>query len=81
MGGRKINNNRSSLFWSCIDSYNLLDLGFEEGRYTWSNHRNKYHGSRLIMEQLDRVFANEQWLEFFPRLPTLQKSIPITPRY
>ncbi|XP_070020692.1 uncharacterized protein [Nicotiana sylvestris] len=59
-GGRRINRSRSTRFWSCVNFCKLIDLGFKGGRYTWSNHRRNNNG--LILERLDRCFANEDWL-------------------
>ncbi|XP_070005324.1 uncharacterized protein [Nicotiana sylvestris] len=42
----------------------FMDLGFKGAKYTWSNHR--YNRPDLILEQLDRCFINEQWLEYYP---------------
>lgn len=33
-------------------------------KFTWSNYRKTSKG--LIMERLDRVFVNENWLDIFP---------------
>lgn len=63
-GGRKINRSRSSRFWSCVNFYNLVDLGFKGSRYTWSNHRR--NNNRLILDRLDHCFANEEWLVNYP---------------
>lgn len=62
--GNCINSNRARLLWDCINSCNLIDIGFKGCKYTWYNHRRKNNG--LIMERLDKVFANEEWITLFP---------------
>lgn len=42
-----------------------MDLGYKGSKYTWSNHRKKSRG--LIMERLDRIFVNNDWLSLFPK--------------
>ena len=62
-GGRRLNLNRAIEFKDCIDSCNLLDLGFSGPKYTWSNLRQV---SDLILERLDRCFANPSWRILYP---------------
>ena len=38
-GGRAVNATRSLLFKDCLDSCNMVDLGFSGPRFTWSNRR------------------------------------------
>lgn len=57
-GGRSLNLNRAIEFNKCIDSCNLLDLGFFGPKFTWSNLRQVFD---LILERLDRCFANPSW--------------------
>lgn len=54
-GGKSINLNKALDFKDCLDSCNLLDLGFSGPKYTWSNHREL---TDLILEIIDRCFAN-----------------------
>lgn len=62
-GGRAMNANRSLLFKDCLDSCNIVDLGFSGPRFTWSNRR----GVRsLIQEMLDRFFVNPDWCTLYP---------------
>lgn len=65
-GGTKINNHHTTRFWSCINSFNLIDLGFKSRRFTRSNLRKKRNGPDLILECLDRALATQQWLNLFP---------------
>ena len=57
-GGKAVNANRSLLFKDCLDSCNMVDLGFSGPRFTWSNRRRV---RSLIQERLDRFFANTNW--------------------
>lgn len=62
-GGRSINLNKALDFKDCLDSCNLLDLGFSGPKYTWSNQREL---TDLILEIIDRCFANPSWRILFP---------------
>ncbi|XP_030941775.1 uncharacterized protein LOC115966748 [Quercus lobata] len=62
-GGRTVNANRSLLFKDCLDSCNMVDLGFSGPRFTWSNCRGI---RRLIQERLDRFFVNPDWCTLYP---------------
>ena len=62
-GGKAVNANRSLLFKDCLDSCNMVDLGFSRLSFTWSNRR----GVRsLIQERLDRFFVNLDWCTLYP---------------
>ncbi|KAK9990872.1 hypothetical protein SO802_025857 [Lithocarpus litseifolius] len=63
LGGRQINLNRALEFKDCIDACNFLDLGVSGPKYTWSNPRQI---SKLILERIDRCFANPSWRMLFP---------------
>ena len=62
-GGRNINLNRALDFKGCLDASNILDLGFSGLKYTWSNQRKI---SNLILEMIDRCFANPTWRLLYP---------------
>ena len=62
-GGRNINLNRALDFKGCLDASNILDLGFFGLKYTWSNQRQI---SNLILEMIDRCFANPTWRLLYP---------------
>ncbi|XP_019251154.1 PREDICTED: uncharacterized protein LOC109230077 [Nicotiana attenuata] len=64
-GGNPIKPNRSNLFWNCVNSCQLVDLGFKGSKYTWSNKRYK-NRSCLILERIDRCFANNHWVHEYP---------------
>ena len=63
LGGRRVNLNRALDFKACLDSCNLLDLGFLGQKFTWSNCRQILD---LIQERIDRFFANPAWRLMFP---------------
>ena len=62
-GGKAVNANRSLLFKDCLDSCNMVDLGFSGPRFTWSNRRRV---RSLIQERLDRFFVNPDWCTLYP---------------
>ena len=43
MGGLPLNRNRIATFRECVDQYGLLDLGFLEPRFTWTNKNPIWH--------------------------------------
>ena len=63
-GGNQINLNRAIEFKECLDSCNFVDLGFAGPKYTWTNKRQL---SDLILERLDRCFANPVWRILYPK--------------
>ncbi|XP_019224694.1 PREDICTED: uncharacterized protein LOC109206328 [Nicotiana attenuata] len=77
-GGNPINLSRSNQFWNCINKYNLIDLGYKGSKYTWTNKRYS-NCNTLILERIDRCFANEGWIKQYPEAfkdqPTLLQSI------
>ena len=52
---------RISCFQNCLDSCNLLNLGFNGPRFTWTNKRQ----DGLVMKRLDRVLCNPEWKHSF----------------
>lgn len=72
-GGNPINNTRVDAFTDCLNYCNLLDLGFKGSRYTWTNKR---RNSNTILERLDRVLANNDWLQIYP--DTIVQHLPRT---
>ena len=38
-GARAVSVNRSFLFKECLDKCNMIDIGFSEPRFTWTNRR------------------------------------------
>ena len=62
-GGNQINLNRALEFKACLDSCNFVDLGFAGPKYTWTNKRQILD---LILERMDRCFANPIWRILYP---------------
>ena len=62
-GGRNVNINRALEFKECLDTCNLLDLGFLGPKFIWSNLRQI---SNLILERIDRCFVNPEWRLTYP---------------
>ena len=56
--GNQVNLNRAIEFKGCLDECNMLDLGFMGPKFTRTNHRLI---SNLILERIDRCFANPVW--------------------
>ena len=50
-------------FRECLNEYGLFDLGFVGQRFTWCNGR---FGEQRTLVRLDRVVADERWMELFP---------------
>jgi hypothetical protein len=50
----------------------LMDLGFSEPKYTWSNCQ---EGNALVKEGLDRGVANFAWRNLFPEAEVVVNSI------
>ncbi|XP_075079762.1 uncharacterized protein LOC142165010 [Nicotiana tabacum] len=69
-GGNPINPSRSNMFWNCINECKLLDLGYKGSKFTWSNKRYNNRVS-LILERIDRCFANESWISQYPETTLL----------
>ena len=63
LGGRPINIHRAMVFQQCLNSCNLLDLGFQGPKFTWVNERDFL---ALIQERIDHCFANSSWRTLFP---------------
>ncbi|XP_023881791.1 uncharacterized protein LOC111994165 [Quercus suber] len=57
-GGRGVHVNRSLAFKDYLDSCNMVDMGFFDLRYTWTNKRDL---NNLILERIDRFFMNSDW--------------------
>lgn len=61
-GGVAANRNRITHFSECLNHCRMIDLGFSGSKFTWTNY---YRNNRTILERLDRVNANAEWLELF----------------
>ena len=58
LGGRPVSINRSLIFKDCLDRCNMVDLGFNGSRFTWTNKRDS---NCFIQERIDRYFMNLSW--------------------
>ncbi|GKU90595.1 hypothetical protein SLEP1_g4575 [Rubroshorea leprosula] len=70
-GGNSISQAKARAFKNCLDTCNMMDLGFIGPKFTWSNKRSIPH---LIQARLDRALANPSWtllhpLSFVKHLP------------
>lgn len=55
--------NQMRSFRECLNACGLIDLGFVWQRFTWCNGR---LGEQRTLIRLDRMVANEKWVEQFP---------------
>nr|POE80458.1 hypothetical protein CFP56_25175 [Quercus suber] len=55
--------NQMRSFRECLNACGLIDLGFVWQRFTWCNRR---LGEQRTLIRLDRMVANEKWVEQFP---------------
>ncbi|XP_075108967.1 uncharacterized protein LOC142180792 [Nicotiana tabacum] len=59
-GGLSINNSRANKLLDCLNYSRLTDLGYKGSRYTCTNGR---HNSYNILERIDRITTNYDWLK------------------
>lgn len=71
-GGNQINLNMALEFKEFLNDCSFLDLGFACPKFTWTNKRPV---TSLILERLDKCFANPSW-----RLLYLEATITHLPR-
>ncbi|KAL8458996.1 hypothetical protein ACS0TY_036469 [Phlomoides rotata] len=50
-------------FREVVTNLNLINMGFQGSKYTWSNGR---PGNENIQSRLDKVFVTAQWHSLFP---------------
>ena len=55
--------NQMRSFRECLNVCGLIDLGFVGQRFTWCNER---RGEQRTLIRLDRMVANEEWMDQFP---------------
>ncbi|GLT63476.1 hypothetical protein SLA2020_360390 [Shorea laevis] len=67
-GGNPVPQYRIRAYSECMNSCELLDIGFVGPKFTWVNKRNGHH---LIRERLDRAWANPSWKIMFPEASLL----------
>ena len=63
--GRPMSINKSLFFKECLDKCNMVDLGFNGQRFTWTNKRD---ANCFIQERIDRFFMNLSWCLFYPKV-------------
>lgn len=68
VGGRRKNQSKMDGFDRLIDDLRVGDIGFKGQMHTRSNNR---AGDDRIVERLDRVLANAEWRNLFPRATCL----------
>ena len=62
LGGRTIIVTRCNTFSDTMNTCELIDLGFNGPKYTWTNRRKR----NPIYERLDRGWGNMEWFNLFP---------------
>lgn len=62
-GGNAANISRISDFQNCLNSCNLVDLGFRRQKFTWCNKR---FDGQLVFQRLDIFVGNSKWIQTFP---------------
>lgn len=60
-GGRSVNQKRVEMYFKTMDLCNLVDLGYVENSFTWTNKRHR----NQVLERLDRGWGNVEWLTCF----------------
>lgn len=61
-GGRPLAQCQVRQLREMIDRCELIDMGYEGSKYTWSNMRS---GLALVEEHIDRCFSNRAWMSWF----------------
>jgi hypothetical protein len=62
-GGNRLSASHIAEYCDCKNSCNMIDLGFFGPKFTWTN---GHPINSLIMERLDRAWANLEWRTLFP---------------
>lgn len=65
LGGNPLNPRWVQMFKECLDSCDMVDLGFHGPWFTRVNKREVGH---FIQERLDRGFANTKWRGMYPKV-------------
>ena len=63
-GGNPINQRRVNAILDCMDTCQMMDLGFFGPKFTWLNKREI---GNLIQCRLDRCWVNPDWRAFFTK--------------
>ena len=51
-------------FRACLDDCGLRDVGFRGNKLTWDHEKG---GAQNLLERLDQIVANDDWIDLFPR--------------
>uniref|UniRef100_A0A2N9FDP4 Reverse transcriptase domain-containing protein n=1 Tax=Fagus sylvatica TaxID=28930 RepID=A0A2N9FDP4_FAGSY len=74
-GGRERSLRQILDFQEAVNTCNLVDLGFQGAKYTWTNNRDD---DANIQGRLDRALATAPWLDFFPRYSVSHFSVSVS---
>ena len=72
LGWRERDANQIRNFRDVLSRCGLVDLGFVGQKYTWCNGR---HGEHRTLLRLDRMVANEAWIQLFPEAKVFHNSM------
>lgn len=62
IGGRPRPQKQMEQFRSVLESNGLIDMEWKNQKFTWSN---RHHNETFAKERLDRMVANQKWLNEF----------------
>ena len=64
--------NKMLAFWDSLEACGLADLGFSRPHFTWCNCR---LGEERTLIKLDRMVANNEWMDLFPDANVQHRSM------
>jgi hypothetical protein len=71
LGGKPVSSSSNCPLRNFINLFGMVNLGFAENPYTWSNNR---QGLQLIKERLDRGLASPNWIHLHLKYSLLHLS-------